>query len=118
MHVIKYLALFMVFSSAAVADQIQFKVVDIVWSQDTSRGGGVEIIYQFNSKPNDGEDAIEAFALSECNRIAPKYVPIVLEKVGQPEAAFVAMNLRFGGTFGTYAKYFMDYDAGVCSATE
>lgn len=101
-----------------MAEQIQFKVVDIFWLQHSSKGGGVEFVYQFDSKPNDGLEALETFALSECNRLAPKYVPLVLEKVGKSDADFVAINFRFGGAFGIYAKFFAKYTNGICSEIE
>ncbi len=104
--------------SSASAEQVQFGIVDLLWLQHETRGEGVEIIYQFASKPNDGDDVLEAFALSECNRVAPKYVPMVLEKVGRAEPDFVAMTFRFGGAVGTYIKWFADYKDGVCSNIE
>ena len=112
------LACVVLFGSAAYADGIPFKILNILWLQDSSRGGGVEFIYQFDSKPGDGDDALEAFALSECNRVAPKYVPRVLEHTGNPEPDFISMNFRFGGAFGTYVKFFAKYKNGSCSWEE
>jgi hypothetical protein len=101
-------------ASAAEAEQVPFKVVDLLWLQHESRGDGVEIVYQFARKPDDGDDALKAFALSECNRVAPKYVPMALERIGKTEADFVAITFRFGGNFGTYIRWFADYVDGVC----
>lgn len=109
------LPLLLLTSVSASAEQIQFKIVDVLWLTHSSRGEGVEIVYQFARKPDDGDDALKAFALSECNRVAPKYVPLVLKQVGKTEADFVSMNLRFGGAFGTYIKFFAENENGVCS---
>jgi hypothetical protein len=115
MEVIKFGLVLVLLTTSALAEQIPFKIVDLLWLQHPTQGDGVEIVYQFEEKPNDGNDALEAFALSECNRVAPKYVPMVLHKLGKPKADFVAMNFRFGGVVGTYIKFFADYESGVCS---
>lgn len=112
------IALLLFTCAVANAEQVQFKVVDLLWLQHPSRGEGVEIVYQFDRKPSDGDDALEAFALSECNRVAPKYVPVALEKLGKDKTDFVAINFRFGGVLGTYIKFFADYDNGVCTNIE
>jgi hypothetical protein len=115
---IKAGAVVLLVGSPATAEQIQFKIVDVLWLDHQTRGGGVEIVYQFDRKPGDGEDAIKAFALSECNRVAKKYVPMALEKTGKSKADFVSIQLRFGGAVGSYIKYFAKYDEGVCSDLE
>lgn len=95
-----------------------FKIIDLFWLQHETKGEGVEIVYQFARKPNDGDEALESFALSECNRVAPKYVPVALEKTGKAKADFVAITFRFGGSFGTYIKWFAEYEDGACRNIE
>jgi hypothetical protein len=115
MRVLVLFATLLCVGEGAVADQIPFKILDVGWLQQSSYGEGVEFIYQFDSKPGDGEEAIKAFALSECNRVAPKYVPKVLEKLGKAKPDFISMNFRFGGMIGTYEKFFANYDDGLCT---
>jgi hypothetical protein len=98
----------------AQAEQVPFKIIDLLWLQHEIKGEGVEIVYQFERKPNEGDEALESFALSECNRVAPKYVQVALEKTGKAKADFVAITFRFGGNFGTYIKWFADYEDGAC----
>lgn len=109
------LPLLLLTSVSASAEQIQFKIVGASWLTHSFRGEGVEIVYQFARKPDDGDDALKAWVLSGCNRVAPKHVPLVLEQVGKTEADFVSMNLCFGGAFGTYIKFFAEYENGACS---
>jgi hypothetical protein len=112
------LATTLLLASPAQAEQVQFEIVDLLWLQHGTRGEGVEIVYQFDRKPNDGDDALKAFALSECNRVASRYVPIALERIGKAEADFVAITFRFGGGFGTYIKWFAEYENGSCQNLE
>lgn len=114
MSFIRVLAALSLCVASAQAEQVQFEIVDLIWLEHETRGEGVEIVYQFARKPNDGDDALEAFALSECNRVASKYVPLALEKLGKTEADFVAITFRFGGAVGTYIKWFAEYEAGAC----
>jgi hypothetical protein len=100
--------------SPAFAEQVQFKIVDLLWIEHSTKGVGIEFIYQFERKPSDGDEKIEAFAFSECNRVAPKYVPGALAKAGKPKADFIAITFRFGGAVGTYMKFYADYVNGAC----
>ncbi len=118
MRLLVLLAGLLCLGSQADADQIQFKIMNPSWVENPPYGEGIEFTYQFDSKPTDGDEAIEAFALSECNRIAPKYVPKVLEKLGKPKSDFIFMNFRFGGMIGTYVKFHAKYENGLCSWAE
>jgi hypothetical protein len=100
--------------SPSHADQVPFRIVDTGWQEHSSRGGGVFILYQFDRRPDDSEDALKSFAQSECNRVAPKAVQMVLAKLGKSDPDFVAMEFRFGGSWGTYIKFYGRFENGVC----
>jgi hypothetical protein len=105
-------------TAPAQAEQVQFRIVDALWVTHETRGEGVEFIYQFASKPDDNDEVLMAFAFSECNRVGPKYLPGILENVGKTEVDYIAMTFRFGGAFGSYIKWFADYENGVCANIE
>lgn len=114
MRAIKGFFLSLVFAAPAFADQVPFRIVDAGWQEHTSKGGGVFIIYQFARRPDDSNDALKAFAQSECDRVAPKAVAMVLEKTGKTDPDFIALEFRFGGFVGTYVKFYGRFENGVC----
>ena len=91
-------------ASAALAQDVQWKLIDTGVLNHSSHGEGIEMRIQPDPVPEGlfGNENLDDLLLALCNHYAPSVIPFVQQQTDIEEPNFIAVRIVSGGAVGRY----------------
>lgn len=104
------------FASTAVAQDIEWKLVDTGVLKHSVHGNGIEMRIQPIPFLDGlfGHENLDFVVLTLCNHYAPDVIPFVQKQIDIDNPDFIAVRLVSGGTMGIYALQAFTIVNGRC----